>query len=200
MSECLICEKTLAVAPSWKSLLTLETQSSICLECTFTFKKSTENIEDNMLVKVTALYEYNDAMREYLHQFKFLQDIALAKVFSHDLQNVLKFKTNIIPIPMHPKRKVIRTFSHVEELLNCARISYSNVLEKKDDETMGEKTKTERLALSPLFKLQPKTVVKDESYTLIDDIYTTGTTLRHAAQLLIEAGAKEVEGVTLIRA
>lgn len=199
MNGCLLCDKELSTKPSWKSLLALEDEAYICQECSSRFKKSTQQ-EDTDLIKVTSLYEYNGAMRDYLHQYKFLQDITLAKVFRYELHNVLKSKVNIVPIPMHPKRKVKRTFSHVEELLKCARISYSDVLEKKDDESMGEKTKKERLALSPLFKLQPNAMIKNESYLLIDDIYTTGTTLRHAATVLIDAGAKEVEALTLIRA
>nr|WP_246231600.1 phosphoribosyltransferase family protein [Sporosarcina jiandibaonis] len=180
--------------------MALDDEMVLCRECLSEFKLSNQQIENPTLKKVTSLYEYNDAMRDYLHQYKFLQDIALAKVFKYELHNVLKSKTNIIPIPMHPNRKVKRTFSHVEELLKCARISYSDVLEKKDDETMGKKSKIERLALAPLFRLKPEVVIKNESYMLIDDIYTTGTTLRHAAALLIEAGAREVEAVTLIRA
>jgi competence protein ComFC len=200
VTECLLCEVELLTRPSWKSLLALDDEMVICLECSSGFERSNQKFEDTILKNVTSLYEYNDAMRDYLHQYKFLQDIALAKVFKYELQNVLKSKKNIIPIPMHPERKVARTFSHVEELLKCARISYSDVLEKKDDETMGEKSKKERLALSPLFKLKTNAIIKYEPYLLIDDIYTTGTTLRHAAALLIEAGAKEVEAVTLIRA
>ncbi|WP_249336573.1 ComF family protein [Sporosarcina sp. Marseille-Q4063] len=200
MTECLLCDVELLTRPSWKSLLALDDEMVICFDCSSEFKRSSQEIEDTTLKNVTSLFEYNDAMRDYLHQYKFLQDIALAKVFKNDLHNLLKSKVNIIPIPMHPKRKVVRTFSHVEELLKRARISYSDVLEKKDDETMGEKSKKERLALSPLFKLKPNTIIKYEPYMLIDDIYTTGTTLRHAAALLIEAGAKEVEAVTLIRA
>ena len=199
MNGCLLCDKELLTKSSWKSLLALEDEAYICQECSSRFKKSTQQ-EEKDLIKVTSLYEYNGAMRDYLHQYKFLQDISLAKVFRDELHNILKSKVNIIPIPMHPNRKVKRTFSHVEELLKCARISYSDVLEKKDDETMGEKTKKERLALSPLFELQPNARIKNESYMLIDDIYTTGTTLRHAAAVLIDAGAKEVEALTLIRA
>ncbi|MBO1910118.1 ComF family protein [Microvirga sp. 3-52] len=180
--------------------MALDDEMVVCLECFSRFKRSNQKFEDTLLKNITALYEYNDAMRDYLHQYKFLQDIALANVFKNELRDVVKSKVNIIPIPMHPKRKVARTFSHVEELLKCARISYSDVLEKKDDETMGEKSKKERLAISPLFNLKSNAIIEYEPYLIIDDIYTTGTTLRHAAALLIEAGAKEVEAVTLIRA
>lgn len=42
-------------------------------------------------------------------------------------------------------------------------------------------------------------IVKDKDILLVDDIYTTGSTLRHAATMLLEAGAKSVSSLTLIR-
>ena len=200
MSECLLCEKELTSKPSWKSLLTLEEQTIICLDCSKMFKPADTIIEDTTLDGLTSLYTYNEAMRDYLHQFKFLQDVALAAVFGNELRAVLKSKVNVIPIPMHPKKKIARTFAHVEELLKSARIPYGDILEKVDEESMGEKSKQERLTMSPLFKLKPNVMIKPEMYTLVDDIYTTGTTLRHAALLLKEAGATKIEAVTLIRA
>ena len=164
------------------------------------FKPADTIMEDTTLDGLTSLYTYNEAMRDYLHQFKFLQDVALAGVFGNELRTVLKSKVNVIPIPMHPKNKIARTFAHVEELLKSACISYDDVLEKVDEESMGEKSKQERLAMSPLFKLKPNVTIRPEIYILVDDIYTTGTTLRHAADLLKEAGATKVEAVTLIRA
>lgn len=164
------------------------------------FKHADTINEATTLDGLISLYAYNEAMRDYLHQFKFLQDVALADVFANELRTVLKSKVNIVPIPMHPNKRVTRTFAHVEELLKSAQIPYINILEKIDEESMGEKSKQERLAMSPLFKLKQGTVIKPETYLLIDDIYTTGTTLHHAARLLKEAGATKVEAVTLIRA
>ena len=31
-----------------------------------------------MVDHITSIYTYNEPMREYLHQYKFLQDVALA--------------------------------------------------------------------------------------------------------------------------
>jgi competence protein ComFC len=42
-------------------------------------------------------------------------------------------------------------------------------------------------------------MLEHKSILIIDDIYTTGTTLRHAAKALITAGAKEVSSITLAR-
>ena len=200
MIECLLCEKAIASTPSWKALLGIDEQTIICENCSKNFKHADIIEEDTTLDRITSLYTYNEAMRDYLHQFKFLQDVALAGVFANELRTTLKPKTNIIPIPMHPEKKLTRTFDHIEELLISARIPYLDLLEKTNTESMGEKTKQQRLSMPPLFKLKPNTTIKKETHILIDDIYTTGTTLRHAATLLKEAGAIRVEAITLIRA
>nr|WP_285851934.1 phosphoribosyltransferase family protein [Sporosarcina luteola] len=140
-------------------------------------------------------------MREYLHQYKFLQDVALAGVFANELRSELARKDAIVvPIPMHPQKKIERTFAHVEEMLASARIPFKDLLIKTNTEVMGEKTREERLSMRNLFAIKPGSTIHNTTYILVDDIYTTGTTLRHAASVLKEAGAKRVEAITLIRA
>ena len=99
-------------------------------------------------------------MREYLHQYKFLQDVALASVFANELRTILKGNATIVPIPMHPEKKIQRTFAHVDELLKSARIPFTHLLEKTETEAMGEKSKAERLAMEPLFTLKPGITVQ----------------------------------------
>ncbi|AOV08519.1 ComF family protein [Sporosarcina ureilytica] len=200
MKECLLCAAYLVSMPSWKSLVGLEEQEVICERCSNSFERTDIIDNSSEIAYITSLFTYNDAMKEYLHQFKFLQDIALAKVFRKEINEVLKSKTNIVPIPMHPKKKLARTFAQVEALLDAANIPYINVLEKLDTGAMGEKTRRERLEMNPLFALKQEIQIQPETYTLIDDIYTTGTTLQHAAKVLKDAGAVRVEAVTLIRA
>lgn len=200
MKVCLLCRQLLVVIPSWKSLLLLEEQQVICENCSEKFERIELKEEDPLIDQITSLYTYNEAMQDYLHQFKFLQDIELAEIFKADLKKHLKSDCIIVPIPTHPEKKKQRTFGHVEALLEYANIPYEDVLEKVNAETMGEKTKAERLAVSQLFRCKSAELIKPESYLLVDDIYTTGTTLRHAALVLKEAGAKRVAAVTLIRA
>ncbi|MCM3711674.1 ComF family protein [Sporosarcina luteola] len=199
--NCLLCEQKLASSPSWQLLLAIENTSLICEDCSKSFERVDIKEEDDVVDQVTSIYTYNEPMREYLHQFKFLQDVALAGVFANELRTELARKDDIIvPIPMHPQKKIERTFAHVEEMLTAARIPFEDLLIKKNTEVMGEKTREERLAMRNLFSIKPGSDVKNKTYILIDDIYTTGTTLRHAATVLKEAGAERVEAVTLIRA
>jgi competence protein ComFC len=200
MNSCLLCETPIAEKPSWKALLALEKQTEICQDCSKKFQRADIKEEEPFLDQITSLYTYNEAMREYLHQYKFLQDVALASVFANELRTLLQGNATIVPIPMHPEKKVQRTFSPVDELLKSARIPFTHILDKTGTEAMGEKSKAERLAMAPLFTLKPGTTVQSGTYIVIDDIYTTGTTLRHAATVLKEAGATRVEALTLIRA
>lgn len=200
MNECLLCEQSIAATLSWQALLGLDKQANICQDCSKKFQRADNINRCDNVDQLTSLYTYNEAMSDYLHQFKFLQDVQLACVFAGELREHLTGNGTIIPIPMHPEKVVQRTFAHVDELLKSARVPYKHLLEKTGIEVMGEKTKTQRLAMQPLFIVKPEIVIQPKTYILVDDIYTTGTTIRHAATVLKQAGAKRIEVVTLISA
>ncbi|MBG9692364.1 competence protein ComFC [Lysinibacillus sphaericus] len=190
-SHCLLCSQLLKTSISWKTLLTKQFTPTICTSCSARFEQSQS---------VTAIYQYNEAMKVYLHQFKFLQDIALAKVFRQELYaRFNKEKAIILPIPMHPIKQQERTFSHTDELLKAANIPFIQLLEKTTTETQGSKNREQRLRATPLFRLKARANVEHKDYLLFDDIKATGTTLQHAAEVLMQAGAKNVQYFTLIQ-
>ncbi|MGE7945686.1 ComF family protein [Lysinibacillus sp. NPDC093688] len=187
---CLLCSQPLQSAISWKLLLTKQFQPTICDRCLARFEYSST---------ATALYQYNDAMKDYLHQYKFLQDVALAKVFRQELHARLKHeKATIIPIPMHRLKQRERTFSHMEELLKAANIPFLQLLEKTTIETQSSRNREQRIQAAPLFHLIEGAQVRHKEYLLFDDIKATGTTLRHATEVLLNAGAENVKSFTLI--
>lgn len=198
--RCLICDKSLDNQPTWQQLLGIARDVAACSACFAQFERIDAIEQDGVLDSVHSLYAYNEAARDYLHRFKFMQDIALADVFAQPLRKLLRDpKKIVVPIPMHPANKRKRTFSQVDALLEAAKIPYHSLLEKTTESVMGEKSRSERLAMTELFRAVADIRSNGDVYVLVDDIYTTGTTLRHAADALKRQGAKRVEAVTLFR-
>lgn len=198
VTHCLLCNAPLNESITWRTLLTNAFPKTICLDCENKFKRYNQPPNE----KLTCLYRYNDAMKDYLHRYKFMHDVVLAKVFRDKIHQALtKTKATIIPIPMHPEKLKERTFSHVDELLKAANIPYEHFLEKITTETQGSKSRQQRINSPQIFKLKESNqdLVKDKELLVVDDIYTTGTTIKHAETVLLEAGAKSVKAFTLIR-
>lgn len=193
VTKCLLCNTQLNVQITWKALLTNAFPKTICLECEQTFE-----LYENTTEEVLSLYQYNNAMKDFLHRYKFMHDVILAKVFRTEIHEKLsKSSATIVPIPLHSERQKERTFAQVDELLKASKISYEHFLEKTTTDTQVGKTRQERLAMPQFFKLIQN--CKNKDILLIDDIYTTGATIQHARNLLLESGAKSVRAFTLIR-
>ncbi len=201
---CLLCDKSFQIRASWRRLFLYEEEAVVCARCQEKFERFEGSIDfqdfqgtiyEGALDSATALYTYNDPMKDYLHQYKFLQDVALHTVFAGEIKASLFTEVTLVPIPMHPEKQRIRTFSPIELLLEG--LTYSNLLTKLEKGEQGRKSRKERLSASPLFEAIGQVEKKD--YLLFDDIYTTGTTLHHAAKALKEAGARKVHALTLIK-
>lgn len=195
ISNCLLCDRELQQSIGWKELLLKTLPQTICPRCEQRFQRIEQQQEEG----VVSLFHYNEAMKDYLHRYKFLHDILLAKVFNKILHEQLKNESRlIIPIPMHPENLRLRTFAHIDELLKAANIPFAHHLIKLSTEQQSLKTREVRLQTPQLFEVINPTAIKDKSLLVVDDIYTTGTTLNHAKKALLEAGAKTVDGFTLI--
>lgn len=192
---CLLCNKLLIEQKSWKNLIASSFSRTICPQCESKFEPYESKDKD-----IISLYRYNEAMKDYLHRYKFMKDVLLAKVFREQIHEALKNRKEIIvPIPIHPIKKKERTFAHVDELLKESKIPFQHLLEKKTNETQGKKSRQERLNTPQLFKVKENADIKNKDILLVDDIYTTGTTIKHAKNLLLQAGANQVNAFTLIR-
>lgn len=150
-----------------------------------------------------ALYEYNQQMKDFMKQYKFNGDYYLRKVFSGQIhQQLKKCPDVIVPIPVGRDTMLTRGFNQVTGLLEL--VNYSNILKvkaKRKAVRQSEKNRRQRIELIQPFELiqSQKYLIENQSILLVDDVYTTGTTIRHAASLLYHAGATSVRGLTLAR-
>jgi competence protein ComFC len=148
-----------------------------------------------------SLFLYNDFFKEVLAQFKFRGDYLLAKIFSSSIKEAL-CKMNfdyLVPIPLSGQRLYERGFNQTEALIIESDYPSTPLLKRIHSEKQSKKSRSERIHLAQVFQLAPEIDVKEKRLLLVDDIYTTGSTLRHAAKLLKEAGAQSVQSFTLAR-
>lgn len=190
--RCLVCGRPFA---GMDPLFIKEKQ---CLDCI-----RWENAAEwkGVLWKNTSLYEYNPFMKEVMARYKYRGDYALASAFADELRKVLgKEKPDyIVPIPLSEKRLCERGFNQTEALIKTAGYSPSSLLVRVHSEKQSKKTRDERIHLQQVFRLKEETGFLSKHILLIDDIYTTGSTLRHAAIILKQHGAESISSITIAR-
>lgn len=148
-----------------------------------------------------STFLYNDFFKEVLARYKFRGDYLLAKIFSLSMKEALCKITFdfLVPIPLSAERLYERGFNQAEALIIESGYTSTPLLTRIHSEKQSKKSRSERIHLAQVFQLAPLIDVKGKNLLLVDDIYTTGSTLRHAAKLLKEAGAQNVQSFTLAR-
>jgi ComF family protein len=113
----------------------------------------------------------------------------------------------IIPVPLHPKRKRQRGFNQaqliVKELSRLKRIEIVEECLVKNrntpPQTLLDEEEREK-NVSGAFGIKKEENIKEKVVLLVDDVYTTGATIRECSSVLKEAGVKEVRAITLAQA
>lgn len=111
----------------------------------------------------------------------------------------------VVPVPMHQKRQNERGYNQAAvmaaELAKKAKVDYAPELLKRKAETQPMKglgAFERRENLKNIFEVSPKNhyTIAGKNILLIDDIYTTGSTLDACSRVLKDAGAAKVYGLT----
>lgn len=157
-----------------------------------------------VLVKNRSVYAYNDFMKDILARFKFRGDTASAELFRKDVRSTFKRSFSIkepvlVPIPLSKERLKERGFNQSMILASMIGGPIFQPLIKVHQSKQSKKRKNERLYQQGLFQLNQADSVVLKDVILVDDIYTTGSTVYQAARILKDAGAKSVSSFTLIR-
>ena len=143
---------------------------------------------------------YNDFLKEIIARYKFRGDYILAKAFSLFIKERLKDKhfDYLVPIPLSGERLYERGFNQSAALIHEAGYTAKELLQRIHSEKQSKKSRQERIHQKQVFELLPADI-KNKSILLIDDIYTTGSTLYHAAKVLKTGGAASIYSLTLAR-
>ncbi len=115
--------------------------------------------------------------------------------------------TKIVPLPMDPERARTRGLDHTQELAKLVQeelfpeLAVIKALERsRPSETNASLSKPEARAGNLVGMFQVTELISTEPLLLVDDVYTTGATLREAAFALRAQGVKVVHGLVLAAA
>ena len=112
----------------------------------------------------------------------------------------------LVPVPSHRKRLAQRGFDPAlllaKDLSNRLNVPVLSVARRIrcTAPQFGLDEKSRRLNLKSAFRIQGKTKLKNSSLWIVDDILTTGTTVRELARALLGAGARTVRVLVIARA
>jgi ComF family protein len=120
----------------------------------------------------------------------------------------------VVPIPLHQSKYTQRGFNQARALAEYAlgflrkshpqwRLTLANsaLMRHRSTESQAGLTSHERrMNVGGAFAVSDPKAVDSKDILLVDDIFTTGATVRAAAQVLVRAGAASVWVATLARA
>jgi competence protein ComFC len=174
-------------------------RENLCYDCV----RWEENKEwKNLLERNVSLFLYNDFFKETLSTFKFRGDYMIVHAFSEFIKMKLKNLkfSHLVPIPLSQERLYERGFNQAEAIITEAGYSPTHLLARIHTEKQSKKSRSDRIHLPQVFRLAPDAPdITGQTILLVDDIYTTGSTLRHAAKVLKSAGAESISSLTLAR-
>ncbi|RRG17580.1 ComF family protein [Weissella viridescens] len=166
-----------------------------CLDCMAWLERVGEPI------KHVSLYHYNDIMQQYFKYYKFQGGYHLAELFRHELSwKIRNLGVDVVvPIPLSEVKYNIRGFNQVTAWLGN---DYQSLLQRvHQSNSQSEKSRSERLSSENPFRLNPNQLcVKTAKICVVDDIYTTGTTIRHVYSILRQAGYQNLCSISLAHA
>lgn len=159
------------------------------------------------------IFKYEDIIREKIIKFKFENEAYLYRMFA---EAVLNNKENInfiekydylIPVPIHKKRKKQRGYNQSEliarkindeiksiKLQTNIIIKYKNIVPQS---TLNQNGRKENI--KNVYKVINKEKIKNKKILILDDIFTTGSTVNECSRILKEAGAKEIGVLTIAK-
>ncbi len=150
------------------------------------------------LDKVQTRWIFDEIFQEIVHHLKYANCRSLGRRIGQEMgKKALDFisqpdDTIIIPVPLHPVKKRERGYNQASEiaygLSDQTGITVKNKLIKRVKNTASQTkmNKTERIKnMKDAFKLVKPP--ERNNIIIVDDVYTTGTTMNSVAKILKEA-------------
>lgn len=169
------------------------------------------------LDRIVCLGVFEDPLKHLIHQAKYHRQWMLAEILVHRLaaqertQSLLAATEVLIPVPLHPWRQIARGYNQADviarqlaryekptERAERLRVQYPAVRTRRTETQTHMHSRTKRVEnLRGAFALVDPAPIAGKHVTIVDDVMTTGATLRSFARVLMSAKPASVSAIVL---
>lgn len=175
-----------------------EEAEGLCIKCNRDIKKC--DINDR------SYAYYNSTMKKLILDFKFKRDFNAGEILSGFLVQKLKYEKKdyiLTYVPISKNKLKSRGFNQSEYLCNQAakklnvRVleTLEQVKETKEQKTLSKDERQKNILNA--FKAINIEKIKGKNIVLIDDVITTGATLKECEKILKNSGVKRIKLLTI---
>ena len=174
-------------------------------------KRSRANldIKESQITKFLAVWEFNNAVQKVIHEIKFFGKKSFSKFVGRELADLMIQDKDcfgvdlIIPVPLHKTRLRERGFNQ-SLLLSQVIFKLTNIPVKEKVLKRIRHTRPQsklnvferQQNVKDAFRVINSSAVKGKTVVLVDDVLTTGATMRACAESLESAGVAKVLALT----
>lgn len=220
-AQCKVCDKNIGlesipylckdcwgcleiVTPPWCEICGINNIDAVCDVCATTPPR---------YGKLRTIAFYDDILQKIIHLYKFQKRKSLAKHLSyimikHQPQDFdFKEYDYILPIPIHKNRLRERGFN--QSTLIAQGISNEIGINICSDALVRSKNTSPQSSLTRdarqtnvvgAFGIKNRSLIRDKRILILDDVYTTGATVKEAVNMLWNEDPIEIDVLTLARA
>ena len=163
-----------------------------------------------IFTELESVFVYNKHSKNMILNLKFFDNTLHIKTYAKWIYtknpNLFNDVTTIIPVPIHKKRLRQRKYNQAtllaKALSKLCKIPLEIFVLERIIDTLPQynlSTKMREKNITKAFIVNNQHLIKNKTILLVDDIITTGITVRTCAHKLITSGAKTVKVATLAR-
>ena len=186
-------------------------QNFLCQKCNNTLKNQAKfNVEnfqkkEKYFKELLYIFKYEGIIRKTILKYKFQEGSYLYKTFVNFILKNQKFfefiksYDTIVPVPISKKRYKERGYNQsyliAKEISKNTKLELQNrcIIKSKNVIEQSKLNKEEREKnIKGVYEIIDKENLQNKRIILVDDIYTTGSTIDEAARVLLENGAQTV--------
>ena len=195
---CKVCHKPIEQNSIFNSFFAAK---SICLRCFSALKPTYVHWKENG-ISFTSVYPYEEAYQSLIYLYKGCGDFELRHAFLERLFPFLRVRYRnyiVVPAPSSSVKIEARGFDHLPAMFEGLGKEVRCLLQKTSDFKQSDQNKYGRKKVGNYISLVPGAKIRGQKVLLVDDVFTTGATVRACLKLLLKLRPAKIEVLVLAR-